>query len=301
MNRRFFMAAVFSAATSIGFLASPLKAAESVRVVTSFSILGDLVRNVGGSRVSVTSLVGANGDSHSYQPRPSDSAKIKNANLVIINGLGFEAWADRLVKASNYTGKSVVASKGVSALKAESGHAGHSHGSHDPHAWQDVENVKIYVANIRDALSEIDPDGGAAYQANAGAYLTKLDALHSEMKAVFASIPTAKKNVITSHEAFSYFGDAYGIVFHSPQGMSTDAEASAKNIAALIKQIKEEKITALFIENMSDKRVLQQIARETNAKIGGTLYADALSTSGEAATYIGMMRHNTRLIAIAVR
>jgi zinc/manganese transport system substrate-binding protein len=305
MQIRFFLTAVLAAVSSFVFLAPPALATEPIRVVASFSILGDLVHNVGGNRVTVSTLVGANGDAHSYQPRPSDSEKIKKANLVIINGLGFETWADRLIKASNYKGKRLVAAKGVSALRGSTEHAGHSHGhnhaAHDPHAWQDMENVKKYVTNIRDALTEVDPEGGATYQANTEAYLSQLVTLHSEIKATFASIPNAQKKVITSHDALSYFGDAYGIVFHSPQGMSTDAQASAKNIATLIKQIKEEKITALFVENMSDQRILQQIASETAVKIGGTLYADALASTGEASTYIGMMRHNTRLIAEALR
>ena len=273
-----------------------LEAAAQSRIpaVASFSIIADLVKQVGGERVEVTSLVPANTDMHTFQPSPAHSRQLAAARLVAINGLGLEGWADRLVKASGYGGARLVVSKGVKALP------GGEHGRYDPHAWQDVANVKIYVANIRDALSAVDPGHKDAYAQRAADYLEQLDALESEIKAALKDIPKPRR-VITSHEAFGYYGDAYDIEFLAPQGVSGDAEPSAAMVAQLIRQIRREKTSAIFVENINT-RVIERIARETGAKIGGTLYSDALSeASGPAGTYIDMMRHNTRLISGALR
>lgn len=280
--------------SSLALLAAPSIAraqAGKIEVVASFSILADLVRQVGGDRVSVRSIVPANTDAHVYEPKPADIAAVGRAKLVVINGLGFEAWADRIVRATNYSGERLVASRGIRALSVK--------GQTDPHAWQDVPNVKIYIANIRDALSKVDPAGAGAYASRAASYEAQLDRLDAEIKAGFARIPQANRKVVTSHDAFHYFGDAYDVVFLAPQGVSTEAQASAKDVAALIRQIKDEGIRAVFVENMTNGRVVQQIASETGVKVGGTLYADALG--GAASTYIAMMRHNARAIAGALR
>jgi zinc/manganese transport system substrate-binding protein len=268
-------------------------AQKKVRVVASFSILGDLVRQVGGDSVEVTTLVGPDGDAHTYTPTPADSVKIQQADLVAINGISFEMWADRLVRAANYKGARLVASRGIKALRAG--------GAADPHAWQDVRNVKLYAANIRDALAGVDPAGAADYEARAAAYLAKLDELDAEIRATFDAIPKVRRKVITSHDAFTYFGDAYDVVFHSPQGLSTDAAPSSRGVAALIRQIKVEGIKAVFVENMTNPRMIEQIAKETGVKLGGRLYSDALSSGPPADTYIDLMRHNTRLLAAAMR
>jgi zinc/manganese transport system substrate-binding protein len=251
------------------------------------------VKQVGGERVEVTSLVPANTDMHTFQPSPAHSKQLAVAKLVVINGLGLEGWADRLVKASGYGGARLVASKGIRALP------GGEHGRYDPHAWQDVANVKIYVANIRDALSAADSEHKDTYAQRASDYLKQLDALEAEIRGAFKNIPKPRR-VITSHEAFSYYSDAYDIEFLAPQGVSGDAEPSAATVAQLIRQIKREKTSAIFVENINT-RLMDRIARETGAAIGGTLYSDALSeASGPAATYIDMMRHNTRLMAAAL-
>jgi zinc/manganese transport system substrate-binding protein len=281
---------IFAAALTA---AQAVQAQTKLRVVASFSILADIVREVGGERIEISSLVRSGGDAHTYDPSPADSARIAAADLVIINGLNFEPWADRLVKAAKYAKARLVASKGVKALVTGS--------QPDPHAWQDVENVKLYVANIREALSAADPAGRADYEKTAAAYLKRLEALHAGIKAAFADIPQAKRKVITSHDAFTYYGDAYGVVFHAPQGVSTEAEPTARDVARLISQIKAEKITAVFVENISDPRLVTQIAREAGVKVGGTLYSDGLAPDGEASTYVGMMEHNTRLLAAAMR
>jgi zinc/manganese transport system substrate-binding protein len=271
-------------------LAAPSLAQDKVRVVATFSILDDLARNVGGDRIASTALVGPNMDAHVYSPSPADTRALQAAKVVISNGLGFEGWIDRLVRASGTKARVVVASAGIKVRKAGSG--GHGHDA-DPHAWQSVANAKIYVANIRDGLTAADPAGKAVYQANADVYLRKLDALEAEITAGLARIPADRRRIITNHDAFGYFSAAYGIVFIAPQGVSTEADVSARDIARIITQIRKEKITALFLENVTEARMLERIARETGARIGGMLYSDALTDAkGPAPTYIDMMRHN---------
>ena len=281
-------------------LAVPAHAQDRLRVVASFSILGDFVKNVGGDRVAVESLVGPNGNAHVYAPSPSDAKKVADAKLVFVNGLGFEGWLERLVKASGTKAPVVVATNGIKPLERSGGHD-HDHERADPHAWQSVANAKVYVANIRDALIAADPAGKEAYAANAAAYLAKLDALEREVRELIAKIRADRRRVITSHNAFGYFQDAYGVNFTAPQGVSTEAEASAKDIAAIISQIKKQKVAAVFLENATDPRQMQQIAHETGAKIGGMLYSDALTdANGDAPTYIDLIRHNLRQLASAL-
>ncbi len=241
--------------TALGalLLAAPAPAQERLPVVASFSILGDFVKNVGGDRVAVESLVGPNGNAHVYAPSPNDAKKAADAKLVFVNGLGFEGWLERLVKASGTKAPIVVATQGIKPLERAGGHD-HDHGRADPHAWQSVANAKIYVANIRDALIAADPAGKEVYTSNAAAYLAKLDALEREVREVIAKIPADRRRVITSHNAFGYFQDAYGISFTAPQGVSTEAEASAKDVAAIISQIKKQKVPAVFLENVTDPR-----------------------------------------------
>lgn len=281
--------------------AGPAAAQDKVKALATFSILGDLVRNVGGERVEVAMLVGPNSDAHVYSPSPADAKKIADAKLVVMNGLGFEGWMSRLVKASGSKAPVVVVSKGVQPRKAPGGHGhGHDHGS-DPHAWQSVANVKVYVANIRDALFAADPAGKAAYETNASSYLDKLDALDKEIKDAVAKVPPDRRKIITTHDAFGYFAQAYGVQFIAPHGVSTEAQAAAKDIAKIITQIKRQKIPAVFLENVTDPRLIKQIADETGAKIGGTLYSDALTDEkGPAPTYIDLMRHNIRTLSSAL-
>ncbi|MCX7899560.1 MAG: zinc ABC transporter substrate-binding protein, partial [Methylocystis sp.] len=215
----------------------PAFAAEKLPVVASFSILGDLVKNVGGEHVSVSTIVGPDGDAHVYQPSAADGRKIAQAKLVFVNGLGFEGWLDRLIVASKSKGAIVVASKGVAARGGEEGA--------DPHAWQSVANVKTYVANIRDALIQADAAGADAYRANAAAYLAKLDALDAEIEKTFAAIPKERRRIVSTHDAFGYFSARYGVEFIAPQGVSTDAEPSARDVARIIDAVKKEKVGAV--------------------------------------------------------
>jgi zinc/manganese transport system substrate-binding protein len=278
-------------------LSSAANAADKVKAVASFSILGDMVRHVGGDRVEVVTLVGPNADAHVFNPTPADAKALAAADLFFVNGLGFEGWIERLEKSSGFRGEVVVASKGVTPLKMRE-EAGHRY---DPHAWQDLANGQVYVANVRDALVAADPDGKSIYEANAAKYLDAIDAEEAAVKAALGALPEARRKVITSHDAFAYFGKAYGLDIVAPQGVSTESEASAQDVARIIRQIKAAKIPAVFIENITDRRLLDQIARETGAKIGGALYSDALSASGgPAPTYLDMFRHNVGAITAAL-
>lgn len=287
-------------------LAGPVCAADAkLRAVATFSILGDLVAQVGGDRVAVTTLVQPNADAHGYTPAPSDARTLADARLVVVNGLGLEGWIDRLIKASGTKAPVVVASTGVKAIEAEvddHGH-GHAHGHHaDPHAWQNVANAKVYVSNIRDALARIDPDHAATYAENAKAYLATLDALDGEVRTAISAIPKARRRVITTHDAFGYFTAAYGMAFIAPQGVSTDSEASPRDVGRIIRQIRQETIPAVFLENIADPRLMQQIARESGAAIGGKVFSDALSgPDGPAPTYVAMMRNNLAAFTAALQ
>lgn len=295
-------AAIFFIATSERIVAQ-----ERLRVVATFSILGDMVGRVGGDRIEVKTLVGAGGDAHVYQPTPADAAELAKAKLVFQNGLKFEGWIDKLITSSGYRGEVVIATKGIKTIRVADRHGkadkhGHDHsGNADPHAWQSLANALIYVRNIKEALCKIDIAGCAIYAANAAAYSAEITKLDDDIKARMQAVPQAARKVITSHDAFAYFAQAYGIRFLSPRGISTESEASAKDVARLIDQIRKEKVRALFVENISDPRLIEQIARETGVKLGGTIYSDALSpANGPAATYLDMMRHNAKLIADAM-
>ena len=279
-------------AGSVGLLIeTPVLGQDRMNVVATFSILGDLVKNVGGDRVEVSTLVGPNGDVHVYLPTPGDARKLAAAKVVFVNGLGLEGWVTRLISASSTKASIVIASEGIKPRKMKDEHD--TGDVPDAHAWQSVANAKIYVANIRDGLIALDPAGKASYDANATAYLGKLDELEKQVAVTIAKIPVDRRKIITTHDAFGYFSDAYGMTFIAPEGVSTDAEPSAKDLAKIITQIKMQKIPAVFMENITDPRLMEEIARETGATIGGTLYSDALSDpSGPAGTYIEMMRHN---------
>jgi len=337
-------AALLTAALVLLGASASAQAADKVKAVASFSILGDMVKNVGGERVEVTTLVGPNGDAHVFSPTPADAKALASADMFFVNGLGFEGWMERLEKSSGFKGRTVVTSKGVKPLeivgrhhhggeareedhheedhaKDEDAHDHDDHAAHeehgdethaeaeehhddeetDPHAWQSLANGEIYVANIRDGLIAADPDGKEIYEANAEKYLAALRKEDTAAKAALARLPQSRRRIITSHDAFGYFANAYGIEVISPEGVSTESEASAQDVAKIIRQIRAENIPAVFIENVSDPRLLEQIVRETGAKIGGVLYSDALSDkNGPAPTYLDMFRHNVGALTSAL-
>jgi zinc/manganese transport system substrate-binding protein len=284
-----------ASALVLAIATTPAAAQDKVRVVATFSIIADFARNVGGDAVEVSELVGPDSDAHVYAPSPADAKRLAEAKLVLTNGLGFEGWLDRLVKASGTKATVAVTTKGIKPRQMKDDGHGHSHGRSDPHAWQSIANAKIYVTNIRDALTAADPGRKAAYEQNAAAYLAKLDALESDVKATLATIPAERRKIITTHDSFGYFAAAYGVQFIAPQGVSTEAEVAAREVARIIRQVKTQKIPAVFMENVTDPRLMKRIAEETGAKIGGRLYSDALSAKdGPAASYIEMMRHNLK-------
>ena len=353
------------------------QADEPIPVVATFSILGDMVERIGGNHVSVTTLVGPDGDAHVYQPSPADARAVQEAKLLFVNGLEFEGWLDRLAEAAAFDGDLVVATSGIEPIPFEDDHDdhgdehhdhakeehgdehhhdehahdehahdehahdehahdehghekhaeaehgdehhhdehahddhghekhgdehGHHHGAFDPHAWQSLTKAVAYVDNITAALAKADPGNAAAFYENRAAYVAEIEALDGEVRTLMAALPENKRTVVTSHDAFRYFGRDYGLTFLAPQGVSTESEASAQDVARLIEQMREQGISAVFVENITDSRLLEQIANETGAVIGGTLYPGALSgPDGPASTYLDMMRHNANTLAAAL-
>ena len=309
-----------------------------VRAVATFSILGDMVSRIGGENVAVTTLVGPHGDAHVYRPTPTAARAVSEAHVLVVNGLNFEGWLDRLMEASDFGGVRVVATAGIEPIVLEDDddhhpdeaegaearddhddhddhdehaeddghddhddHHAHDHGATDPHAWQSLRHAVTYADNITMALAKADPQNASAYFGNRAAYVAEMEALDAEIRAAFAELPPAGRTIVTSHDAFRYFGRDYGLTFLAPQGLSTASEASAHDVARLIELIRREGIRAVFTENVADPRLLKRIAEETGAALGGTLYPGALSgPDGPAPTYLDMMRHNASTLSQAL-
>jgi len=277
----------------LALMAAPSRAADHLNVVASFSILADFARQVGGDKVDVTALVGPDSDVHVYTPTPHDARDVGAARLLIINGLGLEGWMPRLLQASGSKATIVTASEGITPRKRGA--------DADPHAWQSVKNAMIYVRNIREALVAADPADAAIFKANAERYQAQLEALDAEVRAAVDQIPSTRRRVISTHNAFGYFSDAYGVQFIAPLGVSTETEPSARDVAEIIGQVRQARIPAVFLENFNDDRLVSRIAAEAGAKVGGTLYSDALSDeNGQSPTYIDMVRHNIRALTSAL-
>ncbi len=372
LTRRTLLASTFLATLTPAFAV----AQEPIHVTASFSILGDMIEQIGGERVEVTTLVGADGDAHVFQPSPSDARAIAEAQLFVINGLNFEGWIDRLTEASGYQGPILIATETITPITlgddhdehgdhgdehgedhaehdhddhdhaedhaehdhddhdhaeehaehdhddhdhgedhaehdhddhdhgedhAGHDHHGHDHGGIDPHAWQSLANAKIYANNIAHALADLDPEGAATYEANLDSYLGEIDTLEAEYRTQLEALPEDKRTVVTAHDAFAYMAEAYDLTFLAPQGITTESDPSAGDVAELIRQIREQNISAIFVENITDPRLLEQIADETDVTIGGTLYPGSLSgPDGPAPTYLDMMRHNLQTITSAL-
>jgi zinc/manganese transport system substrate-binding protein len=338
---------VITAAAAL--LPFPVAAQEPLPVVATFSILGDMVEKIGGDAVSVTTLVGRNGDTHVYQPTPAAAKAVKEATVLFTNGLEFEGWLDRLAEAAEFNGDLVVTTDGIEAISMDEHgdehhdddkphdehnddehhdgdkqhdeneddehhdddahhdehedeeHHDHHHGEFDPHGWQSLTNAVVYIDNIADALAKASPENAATFYENRAEYITRVKALDNHIKELISALPDTARTIVTSHDAFQYFGRDYGLTFLAPQGLSTESEASARDVARLIKQIRAEKISAVFVENVADPRLLQQIARETGTIVGGKLYPGALSDAdGPAASYLDLMQHNASTIANAL-
>jgi len=268
-----------------------------ISVLASFSILGDLVRVVGATRVKVMTLVGPDGDAHEFEPRPADIRTLLNSQLFVINGLNFEPWADKLVKSAGYKSRVVTASEGIRPQRMAGAAT-----LPDPHAWQNPLHVVQYVHTIANALSQSDPAGAATYHTNALAYEQELKAFDAEASAQMAALAPAQRKVITSHDAFGYLGAHYGITLLAPEGVNPESEPSARHLGQLIRQIRRNHIKAVFVENMRNPRLLAQLAKDVGITLGPTLYADALSgPNGPAPTYLALMRHNLAALIAGMR
>ena len=281
------MKRLFSTLLIVGLAiwAVPASAHDKVRVVASFSILGDMVEQVTGDLADVTTIVGPDADAHVYTPNTADAKAVANAHVIFVNGLGFETWSQTLIETSGTKGKVFVATDGIVPLKVD--------GEIDPHAWNTLTNGMIYVNNIAKSMAEIDPNHADAYKANAKAYTERLKALHDRALSEIAKLPAENRTVVTAHDAFGYLAQGYGMTFLAPVGVDTEAEPSAKGLAALIDHLKTVKAGALFVENITSPALVEQISRETGIKIGGKLFSDALSERGGPATsYEKMFEHN---------
>lgn len=287
---------VFCFALLAALCSTAVNAADKLPVVATFSILADLVQQVGGDKVRVVTLVEPNGDAHVYQPTPQDGRTLAGAKLLVVNGLGFEGWIDRLVPSVGYRGAKVVASDGIAVRVQADSHRP------DPHAWQDPARVRRYVANIERGLATADAANAAYYHQRAATYTAQLAELERWADAQLAGIAPAKRRVITSHDAFGYLGERFGVQFLAAQGISTESEASAKEVGQLIRQIRQQQVRAVFVENISNPRLIAQISSETGVKPGPELYSDALSKpGGPAADYLAMMRHNITALAAGMK
>lgn len=277
---------------------APAFAEDKMPVVATFSIIGDMAQTVGGEDIFLTTLVGPAQDAHSYTPTAADIKAVQQARVVVANGLGFEPWLNRLLAAANYQGVVVIATQGLTPRQMEEDQVSVT----DPHAWQNVSNSRLYVRNIASAFAQADQPHASAYETRAAAYEAALATLDEEIRRLFTDIPTERRKIITSHDAFGYFGDAYGLTFMAPAGLSTEDEPSAATLARLIGQLKSQQVHTVFLENMASPRLATQLAADAGAQIGGTLYADALSAlDGEAPTYVALIRHNARLLAEATK
>jgi zinc/manganese transport system substrate-binding protein len=271
--------------------------AKPLQIVASFSVLADVVREVGGDHVRVKSLVPPNGDPHSFEPSPDDAANLRDADLTFLSGEGLERWFERLAVASGYQGKPIVVSTGIRLRQRER----KGQLSDDPHVWNSPLNVEIWVENIENALRSADPADAADYKARADHYTNELKQLDADAHGLFDPIPPEKRKILTSHDAFGYLARDYHIEFMAPLGFSTESEASAADVAKLIDQVRSEHVRVYFTETSNDPRLVQQIAAATGALPGGKLYAEALSSpDGPAPTYLRMFRHNMNELAHAM-
>lgn len=273
--------------------AVPAAPPTTPRIVASFSLLADMARELAPAGVEVWALVGANADAHVYTPNPADARRLAQADVVVLNGLGFEGWIERMVKVSGFRGPLVVASRDIQPRQVGA--------AADPHAWQDLGMARRYAATLSEAFAQRWPAQQPQIKQRHADYSARIDQLDAQVRGWLGAVPRAQRRVITSHDAFGYFGAAYGVDFFAAQGWNTHSEPSAAAVARLIRQIKRESVRAMFIENISDPRLLERIASEAGVRVGGTLYSDALSLpGGPASTYLKLMEHNARTLAGAL-
>ena len=279
---------------ALSLLVPPALAEESrLEIVASFSILGNMVSEVAGDLASVSTIVGPDADAHVYRPSVADARTVAEADLIFVNGLGFETWAQTLIAESGTRAAVHVATAGIAPIRVD--------GSTDPHAWNSLRNGMVYVRNIEQALVQAMPGHAQPIAARADAYIADLETLDTQIRSRIACLPANGRTVVTAHDAFAYLAASYGLTFLAPQGIDTESEPSARDLAILIDQLKGRGAAALFVENIVSPAVINQISRETGIAVGGRLYSDALSTRGEPATsYEALFRHNLGVILDAL-
>jgi zinc/manganese transport system substrate-binding protein len=288
-------AALLSIATAIG--------AEPPKVVATFSVLGDMIARIAGDKVALTTIVGGDGDCENYTPSAADARAAAQAQLFVMNDLNpiFEPWAESLLRNAGFRGTKLIASQGVTTILDDRPRATVAGPQIDQHAWHDPANALVYVANIREALASLDPANAGFYRTQAATLARDIRAVDAWAKREFAALPKAKRRVITSHDGFEYFARAYDIEMIPARGLTNETDPSAEEVARLIQQIRTARIRAVFIENMNDPRLIQRVAREAGAEIGGELYSDALGKPGsDADTYVRMIRHNVTTLKAAM-
>jgi zinc/manganese transport system substrate-binding protein/manganese/iron transport system substrate-binding protein len=277
----------------------PAPAGEPLRVVTTTTLLADLVRQIGGGRVDVESLLTAGADPHDFEPEPKQIVAVEEADLVVVHGLGLDHWAEELIETAGTDAPVLTATAGVQTIAStEDGF-----GEGDPHVWHDPRNMQIMTANVASALARIDPDPASGYAARADAYRAQLEALDGWIAERIATIPPERRRVVTSHASLGYYLQRYGLAFVGAviPSLDTRAEPSARDLAALIERIEAEDVPAIFAEVSIDPQLEEEIAAQANVAIVTNLYADSLGEPGSGAdTYIGMMVHNTNLIVAAL-
>lgn len=271
-------------------------AQEKKTVVATASMMADMTKNIAGGMVNVECIVPIGGDPHLHEPTPRDAQMVNRADLIIKNGLTFEGWLDELIENSGTKAKTVRVTEGIQPIKSVE-----YENSADPHAWMDANLGLAYIKNIKDALTELDPDNADIYAFNYGVYKTQLEDLDQYIKTEIQKIPAQKRVLITSHDAFQYYGRAYGIRLEAILGTSTDAEAQTSDIIRLNKVIKTSNVPALFVESTINPKLLKQLAKDNDIEIGGQLYADSIGDEASPApTYIDMLKHNTNVIVKAL-
>ena len=294
---------------ALGACAASTWASAPLSVVTSFSILADVVKQVGGDRVAVTALVGPNSDAHAFAPAPKHAKMVAQAQLLVVNGWGFDAWMGKLVQQGRYQGQVVHLTEGLTPLMKPAKQAGHDHHDHghahagkqDPHAWQDVRSVMHYVTRLVPALCQAAPADCKHFEQGAVRYQTELEALHQDVLRRWQAVPADKRQVFTSHAAYRYYGQAYGVTFAAAQGVSTESEPSAKAMGQLVRQIRASGARVVFLENISNPQLMKRLADETGARVGGQLYSDALTEAhGPAPTYVDLIKANTQTLIAAL-
>lgn len=276
---------------------TPENSSDKIKTVSTISIINDMVKNIGGDKVETHLICAIGTDPHSYIPKPSDPREISKSDIVFNNGIGLEHWIEQMIRNAGGDRPVIIVSEGITPIRDEAGFE-----DPDPHAWFDLENAQVYAKNIASGLIAIDPENESYYQANLERYLSELDEAHNWAKQQISEIPQVARVLITSHDAFRYFGKTYGLEVHGLQGISTESKPRTEDVKNIIDLIKEKNLKAVFIETTVNPALLQQITNETGAVIGGTLYSDSIGEPGsDGETFINAFKSNVSKIKNALK